>query len=157
LERPHGKVYGPVLPTMSGPFMPFDLRDLLKKTRFPYILWMPQQDFLAFLAEEAKRFPSFRLVMGANVSRLVEDCGAVCGVRYRTAEGWHEGQAKLTVAADGRFSKVRKLCGFQPVTTSSPIELLWFRLPRAAGEPESTGIISPRFGKGGVLLTIDRP
>src|SRR5262245_29203343 len=48
-ERPHAKVYGPVIPTPSGPVTPFDLRDVLK-TRFPYIFWIPQQDFLAFLA-----------------------------------------------------------------------------------------------------------
>src|SRR5947209_16977834 len=35
-QVPHAKVYGPVLPTMSGPVMPFDFRDLLK-TRFPYV------------------------------------------------------------------------------------------------------------------------
>ena len=40
--------------------------------------------------------------------------------------------------------------------TSSPVELLWFRLPRLAGDPEETGIVSPRFGKGQILLMIDR-
>jgi 2-polyprenyl-6-methoxyphenol hydroxylase-like FAD-dependent oxidoreductase len=154
-ERPHVKMLGPTLPGMNDQTLLFDFR-LLLKTRFPYIMWMPQSIFLAFLAEEGQKHPSFRLVMGANVQRLVEEGGGVRGVRYRAADGWHEVRATLTVGADGRFSRVRKLAGFQPMQTSSPIELLWFRLPRLPSDPPGTGIASPRFGKGGILLMIDR-
>ena len=62
----------------------------------------------------------------------------------------------LTVGADGRFSRVRKLSGIKATLTSAPVELLWFRLPRLAGDPQGTGIVSPRFGKGHILLMIDR-
>jgi 2-polyprenyl-6-methoxyphenol hydroxylase-like FAD-dependent oxidoreductase len=34
--------------------------------------------------------------------------------------------------------------------------LLWFRLPQLPGDPPGTGVISPRFGKGGILIMIDR-
>jgi 2-polyprenyl-6-methoxyphenol hydroxylase-like FAD-dependent oxidoreductase len=155
-QLPHVKMYGPTFPTADGPVMLFDFRRLLKKTRFPYIMWMPQPAFLAFLAGEAKQYPAFRLVMGANVQRLIEEGGAVRGVGYRAADGWHDVRATLTVGADGRFSRVRKLAGLRAVQTSSPVELLWFRLPRLAGDPEGTGIVSPRFGKGQILLMIDR-
>jgi 2-polyprenyl-6-methoxyphenol hydroxylase-like FAD-dependent oxidoreductase len=94
--------------------------------------------------------------MGAAVQRLVEEGGAVRGVRYRAADGWHEVRATLTVGADGRFSRVRKLAGIEPVQTSSPVELLWFRLPRLPGDPPGTGIASPRFGTGRILVLIDR-
>jgi 2-polyprenyl-6-methoxyphenol hydroxylase-like FAD-dependent oxidoreductase len=154
-ERPHARMYGPALPAPDGPRMLFDFRRLLK-TRFPYIMWMPQPVFLAFLAEEAARHPSFRLVMGASVQQLVEEDGVVRGVRYRSADGWHEVRATLTVGADGRFSRVRKLAGFEPVPTSSPVELLWFRLPRLPGDPPGSGIASPRFGTGRVMVLIDR-
>jgi 2-polyprenyl-6-methoxyphenol hydroxylase-like FAD-dependent oxidoreductase len=154
-ELPHVKMYGPTFITPAGPFMPFDFRNLLR-TRFPYIMWMPQPRFLEFLAREAERCPSFRLVMGANVQRMVADDGVVRGVRYRMADGWHEVRAPLTVAADGRFSRLRKLAGLRTSRTSAPVELLWFRLPRLAGDPEGTGIVSPRFGPGHVLLMIDR-
>ena len=154
-ERQHVKMYGPALPGSDPPRLLFDLRRLLK-TRFPYIMWMPQPIFLAFLAEEAQKFPSFRLVMGANVQRMVEEDGVVRGVRYRAADGWHEVRAALTVAADGRFSRLRKLAGIQPTQTSAPVELLWFRLPRLPDDPPATGIVSPRFGKGQILLMIDR-
>src|SRR5829696_4995440 len=151
----HVKMYGPTFPTAEGPVMLFDFRRLLK-TRFPYIMWMPQPIFLEFLAKEARKYPSFRLVMGANVRRLIEEDDAVLGVRYRGADGWHEVRASLTVGADGRFSRLRKLGAFTKIQTSSPVELLWFRLPRLSGDPEGTGIVSPRFGKGQILIMIDR-
>ena len=43
------------------------------------------------------------------MQRLLTEEGAVRGVRYRDTGGWHEVRAALTVAADGRFSRVRKL------------------------------------------------
>lgn len=154
-ERQHVKMYGPVLPGAAGPTPLFDFRVLLK-TRFPYLMWMQQSLFLEFLAEEAQKYPSFRLVMGANVQQLIEEDGVVCGVRYRASDGWHAVRATLTVGADGRFSRVRKLAGFVPIQTSSPVELLWFRLPRLPGDPPGTGIVSPRFGPGQIMIMIDR-
>src|SRR5581483_2119165 len=52
-------------------------------TRFPYIMTLPQARLLEVLTDEARRYPDFRLVLGANVQRLVEADGAVRGVRYR--------------------------------------------------------------------------
>ncbi|OLE17759.1 MAG: monooxygenase, partial [Cyanobacteria bacterium 13_1_40CM_2_61_4] len=131
----HVKLYGPTIVAAHGPFTPLDFRRL--STRFPYIMLIPQEKFLDFLAEEARKYPDFRLVMGANVQRLVEEDGVVRGVRYRGAEGWHEVRAPLTVGADGRFSRVRHLAGFQPIKTSPPIHILWFRLPKLPDDPSA--------------------
>lgn len=154
-ERDHVKMYGPILPGTDDQTPLFDFRRLLK-TRFPYTMWMQQSMFLEFLAEEARKYTSFRLVMGANVQQVVEEDGVVGGVRYRASDGWHEVRAALTVGADGRFSRLRKLAGFLPIQTSSPVELLWFRLPRLPDDPPGTGIVSPRFGTGQVMIMIDR-
>jgi 2-polyprenyl-6-methoxyphenol hydroxylase-like FAD-dependent oxidoreductase len=155
-ELPHVKMYGPTFPTPDGrQIMPLDFRKLLK-TRFPYIMWMPQPVFLRFLADEGRKLPAFHLVMGANVQRLIQENGAVRGVAYRGADGWHAVRAPLTVGADGRFSRVRKAAGIRAIQTSSPVELLWFHLPRLPGDPPGTGIVSPRFGRGSNLLMIDR-
>ena len=145
-ERDHVKMYGPTLPGTDDRML-FDFRRLLK-TRFPYVMWMQQSSFLEFIAEEARRYPSFRLVMGANVQGLVELDGVVSGVRYRAADGWHEVRAALTVGADGRFSRVRKLAGFVPTQTSSPVELLWFRLPRLPDDPRGPGRRARDSGRG---------
>lgn len=135
LQIPHVRWYAPTLLTADGPLVPVDFRRL--NTRFPYIAFIPQEKFLDFLAGEAKQYPHFRLVMGANVQRLVEEGGAVRGVRYRGAEGWHEVRALVTVGADGRFSRVRHLAGFTPVKTSPAIHILWFRLPKLPDDPHT--------------------
>jgi 2-polyprenyl-6-methoxyphenol hydroxylase-like FAD-dependent oxidoreductase len=153
-ERPHVKLYGPSIPTVNGPRLLFDFRCL--KTKFPYIMLIHQGRFLEFLTEEARKLPQFHLKMGASVQRLVEEQGAVRGVRYRDADGWHEVRAVLTVGADGRFSRIRHLGGFQAVTTSPPIELLWFRLPRLPADPKGYGGLYPRFIRGHVMFVFDR-
>src|SRR5579864_9059782 len=76
----HVKWYAPAILTADGPFIPIDFRRL--STRFPYIMLIPQEKFLDFLAEEARQYPHFRLVMGAKVQQLVEDNGVIRGVRF---------------------------------------------------------------------------
>src|SRR5258708_6990109 len=114
--------------------------------------FMRQAAFLEFLAVEASRYPSFRLVTGANVRELIEDAGVVRGVRYQAADGWHEVRALLTVGADGRFSRLRQLSKLPaPIKTSPPIDILWFRLSKQAGDPE--GIVGGfRMGRGLIML-----
>jgi len=123
------------------------------KVKYPYIAVLPQADFLRFITEEAKRYPNFQLVMGAQVDELIEEEGRVCGVRYRGTDGWYEVRAALTVAADGRFSRIRKLAGFEPITTSPPMDVLWFRLSR---KPTDTDDTFGRFGKQLILVLINR-
>jgi 2-polyprenyl-6-methoxyphenol hydroxylase-like FAD-dependent oxidoreductase len=131
---PHGKVREMRLRTKTRTFTLGDLRRL--NTSFPYVLVVPQAQLLELLTEEVKKYPHFRLVMSANVQRLVEADGAVRGVRYRDADGrWHEVRAGLTVAADGRFSKIRHLAGIEPVRTAPPMDVVWFRLPKRSGDP----------------------
>lgn len=125
------------------------------KTRYPYITLIPQAQFLECITEETKRYPNFRLVMGARAEKLIEEDGYIHGVQYRAQDGWHELRAVLTVGADGRFSRVRKLAGFEPVKNSAPMDVLWFRLPRQAGDPEGTdGKLG--VGQGHVFVQFDR-
>src|SRR5947209_5212796 len=111
------------------------------------------KDFLAFVVEEAKRYPSFELKMGARVEGLIEEGGVVRGVRYEDREGGHELRAALTVGADGRGSRVRHLGGFELRKTSPPMDILWFRVPRLEGDPEG-GVAF--FGGGHCLVMLDR-
>lgn len=99
-------------------------------TPFPYMMIMPQARFLELLAEEAARYPHFKLVLGAHVDHLLDEDGAIRGVGYRSGDSRGEVRAALTVATDGRFSRVRKLAALEPVSQSGPMEVIWFRLPR---------------------------
>ncbi len=150
-ELPHVKVYGPVIPTARGPIRPFDLRSL--KTKFPYIMFMQQSIFLKFLTEEASKFPSFRLIMGASVQRLMEDSGHVRGVCYKGDDGWHGVRAALTVGADGRFSRLRHLAGFEPIQTSATLELLQFRLPHLSAETDESKLLHENSDARALVVT----
>jgi 2-polyprenyl-6-methoxyphenol hydroxylase-like FAD-dependent oxidoreductase len=151
----HAKIYGPTLRVANSSFTPVDFRRL--KTRFPYIFLVPQAKFLEFLAAEASKYPDFHLMMGANVEQLIEEDGQVQGVRYLSADGMHEVRASLTVGADGRFSRVRHLAGFEPIKTSAPMDILWFRLPHIPGDlPEVEGRVLGGFGAGRMLAVFDR-
>jgi 2-polyprenyl-6-methoxyphenol hydroxylase-like FAD-dependent oxidoreductase len=97
---------------------------------------IPQTKFLEFIAGQASKYPEFRLKMTANVESLIEENGSVRGVRYLSTDGWHEIRATLTVGADGRFSKVRHLAGFEMIKTSPPMDILWFRLPHLSEDPQ---------------------
>jgi 2-polyprenyl-6-methoxyphenol hydroxylase-like FAD-dependent oxidoreductase len=151
LELRHTEARRFTIQTVSGPFTPVDFSRV--KTKFPYITVMPQTNFLEFIIGEAQRYPNFRLVMEARVRELVEEDGVVRGVRYEAEDGSHEVRALLTVGADGRGSRVRRLAGFEPVKTSPPMDVLWFKLPREEGDPE--GLIG-RFGRGHIAVMLDR-
>src|SRR5918998_2505418 len=151
LELRHSKVSSFTIQTDDGPLTPAPLSRL--KTKFPYITIMPQTSFLEFIVEEAKKYPNFRLSMGARVWELVEEDGAVRGVRYEDEDGRHEVRAALTVGADGRGSRVRRLAGIEPVKSSPPMDVLWFKLPREPGDPE--GLVG-RFGRGHFAVMLDR-
>jgi 2-polyprenyl-6-methoxyphenol hydroxylase-like FAD-dependent oxidoreductase len=152
----HVKIYGPTIRTANTPFTPIDFRRL--KSRFPYIMLIPQTKFLEFLAAKAKKYPEFSLRMVANVETLIEEEGEVRGVRYLGTDGWHEVRALLTVGADGRFSKVRRLAGFEPIKSSPPMDILWFRLPHLPGDDsgEDPGRVRGGLGRGRLLGVIDR-
>jgi 2-polyprenyl-6-methoxyphenol hydroxylase-like FAD-dependent oxidoreductase len=153
-ELRHSKIFGPTLQTDDGPFTPVDLRRL--KTKYPYILLVPQKLLLEMLTQEAGKLANFRLLMGANVTELIEENGIIRGVRYQVDGVLHEMRATLTVGADGRFSRVRHLAGITPIGTSPPMDVLWFRLPRFPEDPEAPGGAFGGFAKGHIVGGFDR-
>lgn len=150
----HNKIYGPTLATTEGPFTPVDLRNL--RSKFPYILLVPQKNLLEMLTQEAAKLAGFQLRMGANVTELIEEDGTVKGVRYQSDDGIHEVRATLTVGADGRFSRVRTLGGFTPISTSPPMDVLWFRLPHFPEDAFAQGGIFGGIGRGHMVIGLDR-
>lgn len=152
LALPHRKA--PVLRglTDAGWVTVADLRTL--PGRYQYIAFAAQWDFLNLLAEHARRYPHFTLRMNAEVTGLLRDGERIAGVRYRADNG-HSGEvrAALTVAADGRSSAVCAAAGLAPVRYGAPMDVLWFRLPRTADDPDET---FGRLGDGRMLVLINR-
>jgi 2-polyprenyl-6-methoxyphenol hydroxylase-like FAD-dependent oxidoreductase len=118
----------------------------------PFIALMPQWDFLNFLAEQARRHPTFHLRTQAEVTGLIEDAGRVVGVRAKTPGGALEVRAQLVVGADGRNSIIRERSGLQVEDFGAPMDVLWFRLSRKPGESAT----SLRFDSGKIVVMIDR-
>lgn len=114
---------------------------------------MPQWDFLNFIAEKAKSYPTFHLRMEAEVTDLLIENGRVVGVRAKTPEGPLEVRADLVVGADGRRSIVREKAGLEVIDLGAPIDVLWMRISRHADYPKQT---LGRFRAGKLLVTLDR-
>ena len=122
-------------------------------TRCQFVAFMPQWDFLNFLATHARSYPQFELRMEAEVIGLAMENGRVTGVRARTPSGALEVRASLVVGADGRSSTVREQAGLEVVDFGAPIDVLWFRLPKRAGDPaQAFGFV----GAGQFMVMIDR-
>ncbi|MBB3019420.1 2-polyprenyl-6-methoxyphenol hydroxylase-like FAD-dependent oxidoreductase [Microvirga lupini] len=122
-------------------------------TRCKFIVFMPQWEFLDFLADRAREYPHFHLRMLAEVTGLIEEQGRVAGVRVSTPQGHLEVRADLVVAADGRRSVVRERAGLEILDLGAPMDVLWMRVSRHPGDP---GQLLGRIEAGQMLVMIDR-
>ncbi|MBI1213511.1 MAG: FAD-dependent oxidoreductase [Alphaproteobacteria bacterium] len=122
-------------------------------TRCKFVAFMPQWDFLDFVAEQARKRKTFRLLMETEGLDLLRDGERVTGVRARGPDGEVEIKAPLTVAADGRHSTIRAASGLQVMDFGAPMDVLWLRLSKRPGEKsESFGRAIP----GRLIILIDR-
>jgi 2-polyprenyl-6-methoxyphenol hydroxylase-like FAD-dependent oxidoreductase len=151
LKLPHSKVSAVQIQTTSGQTLRVSLERVPSK--FPFIAFMPQWDFLEFMTTHAMRFPSFTLLRSAEVIDLLHQDGRVAGVRYRDESGEHDLAATLTVGADGRSARTREAANLPRLETSPPIDVFWFRLPRRADE---VAAVFGRIGAGVLLVMLDR-
>jgi len=118
-----------------------------------FVMFIPQWDFLNYLADHARRFPGFRLLMATEARELIIEDGRVTGLRAIANGEEMVIRADLTVAADGRGSILREQSGCAVIDAGAPIDALWLRLSKKAGDQSET------FGNvvaGGILVAIDR-
>jgi 2-polyprenyl-6-methoxyphenol hydroxylase-like FAD-dependent oxidoreductase len=147
LERPHDKVHD-VTGLIGGQAL--RLADLSRfDPRWNFIAMMPQWEFLDFVADEARLYPNFKLRMGTEATDLIWYDGRVVGVLC----GEEEIRANLVIAADGRTSRLRDKAGLPVSDLGAPMDIFWFRLPKArTPENRTTGI----FDSGRIIAMIDR-
>jgi 2-polyprenyl-6-methoxyphenol hydroxylase-like FAD-dependent oxidoreductase len=146
LARPHNRIDTAQL-NLAGRYWTIgDLSDL--RTPAPLIAMMPQWDFLDFLRDEARAFPGFKLEMTTPVESFVEESGAITGVRLADARVL---RARLTIAADGRSSIIRKMLPVENL--GAPMDVLWFRISKSAREK---GGLLGSVQRGRLLVMIDR-
>jgi len=151
LQRPHSEVPQIVGQIGDETFPLADFSHLPTKCKF--LAFMPQWDFLDFIKEHAATYPTFKLLMDAEVTDLIETGNSVVGVRAKTPEGDLEIRADLVVGADGRHSIVRERAGLEIESLGAPIDVLWFRLSRKPDDPaQALG----RFVAGKIMVMLNR-
>jgi 2-polyprenyl-6-methoxyphenol hydroxylase-like FAD-dependent oxidoreductase len=151
LKIPHQQ-----LQKMDGRFGDTSIRiaDLSRlKIKYPFIAFMPQWDFLNFLRESGKRFASLKVMMNADATDLIRSGAAVKGVKATTPDGPVEIHADLTIGCDGRHSVVRERANLPVKEIGAPMDVLWFRAGKGAGETES---VFARVETGKMMVTFDR-
>ncbi|MGE0254098.1 MAG: FAD-dependent oxidoreductase [Alphaproteobacteria bacterium] len=151
LALPHQKAHGLAAQVGARHFRIADFSHL--PVRCPYIAFMPQWDFLDFLAGIAARYPTFALHRRAEVTGLIEADGRVAGLRAATPDGDLAVRADLVIGADGRHSAVRAAAGLAVQAVGAPMDVLWFRLSRRPDDPDET---MGRFDAGSICVLIDR-
>lgn len=151
LKLPHQR-----LQTMDGLFggTPVRIADLRRlRTKYPFIAFMPQWDFLNFLREAGKRFASLKVMMSTEAVDLIRRGETIAGVRAKTPEGPVDIEADLTIACDGRHSTVRERAGLGVEEIGAPMDVLWFRAGR---KPDETENVFARIEPGKMMITFDR-
>ncbi len=118
-----------------------------------YIAFMPQWDFLDFLADHARRYEGFHLMLKTEATGLIERDGVVAGVQAMTESGPVEIAAPLVVGCDGRHSTIRARAGFRVEDLGAPMDVLWMRISRRPGDDED---VMGRFDAGRILVMINR-
>ena len=121
--------------------------------RCKFLAFMPQWDFLNFLAERARAYPGFQLEMASEVTGLTFDGERVTGVRVRTPAGVREVSADLVVGSDGRESTVRAAAALPSIEFGAPMDVLWMRISRRPSDP---GQLLGRVDYGQIFVMIDR-
>jgi 2-polyprenyl-6-methoxyphenol hydroxylase-like FAD-dependent oxidoreductase len=151
LKLPHQR-----LQKMDGLFggTPVRIADLGRlRTKYPFIAFMPQWDFLNFLREAGKRFTSLKVMMNMEAVDLIRRGDTIAGVRAKTPDGIIDIEADLTIACDGRHSTVRERAGLSVEEIGAPMDVLWFRAGR---EPDETENVFARVEPGKMMITFDR-
>ncbi|MFB6449182.1 FAD-dependent oxidoreductase [Bradyrhizobium tunisiense] len=151
LKLPHQR-----LQKMDGLFggTPVRIADLSRlHTRYPFIAFMPQWDFLNFLREAGRRFASLEVMMCTEAVDLIRRGEAIAGVRAKTPDGLIDIEADLTIACDGRHSTVRERAGLAVEEIGAPMDVLWFRAGR---KPDETENVFARVEPGKMMITFDR-
>ncbi|XXN66464.1 FAD-dependent oxidoreductase (plasmid) [Enterobacter ludwigii] len=101
-----------------------------------FIAFMPQWDFLNFLAKKAAQFPGFTLLQSTAFDDFIYENGAISGVQTLQGNERHIIRTSLVIGADGRQSQVKAKAGLSGKSFGSPRDVLWFRLEKHPDDPQ---------------------
>src|SRR6202049_1700369 len=151
LRRPHQEVRELAGQIGNETVTIADFTTLQSHARF--VALMPQWDFLNFIAEKARAYPTFHLRTQAEVTDLIEENNRIAGIRAKTPQGELEIRAGLTIGADGRHSVVRERAKLEIMNFGTPMDGMCMRISRKPTDPGQT------FGhieSGKILVLLNR-
>ncbi|NDL61876.1 FAD-dependent oxidoreductase [Acerihabitans arboris] len=104
-------------------------------TRCKFMAFMPQWEFLNFLANHAEALPGFTLLRSTTARELLNADGRVCGVVAAGTDGTPlRIHAALVVGTDGRQSMVRAAASLPVREFGAPRDVVWIKLPKQSGD-----------------------
>ena len=151
LARPHDEVHEVTAEFGKDRFVVGDFTRL--PTRCKFMVFMPQWEFLDFIAAEARKLPTFHLFMEAEVTELLARGKRIIGVQVRTPDDAGDITANLVIGADGRRSTVRDKSGLKVMDIGAPFDVLWMRLPAEPGDPHEP---VARIVAGNLFIMLNR-
>ncbi|MET3075915.1 FAD-dependent oxidoreductase [Pantoea leporis] len=101
-----------------------------------FIAFMPQWDFLNFLAKKAAEFPGFTLLQSTEFDDFIYENGVISGVKTLQGNEPHITRTALVIGADGRNSQVKAKAGLTGKSFGAPRDVLWFRLEKHPDDPQ---------------------
>jgi 2-polyprenyl-6-methoxyphenol hydroxylase-like FAD-dependent oxidoreductase len=101
-----------------------------------FIAFMPQWDFLNFLAKKAAEFPGFTLLQSTAFNDFIYENGVISGVKTLQGNEPHIIRTALVIGADGRNSQVKAKAGLTGKSFGAPRDVLWFRLEKHPDDPQ---------------------
>jgi 2-polyprenyl-6-methoxyphenol hydroxylase-like FAD-dependent oxidoreductase len=151
LQRPHQKV-GQLSGQIGDSMVRIaDFSHL--PTHCKFIAFMPQWDFLDFLADHASTYAGFKLLMEAEATDLLLREGKVVGVTVQGPAGQIQVEADLVVGTDGRHSLTRSKGDLTVLNIGAPMDVLWMRITRQPADPDQT---LGRIESGRMFVMINR-
>ena len=122
--------------------------------RCKFMAFMPQWDFLTFLATQAEKLPGFTLLRSTRARHLWVEADRIQGIIAQGPGGERlHIRAGLVVGTDGRQSMVRQAAGLPRREFGSPRDVVWFHVPK---EPEDAKIDSGHGGPKKNFIMLDR-
>lgn len=100
-----------------------------------FIAFMPQWDFLNFLALQAGQFANFTLLQSCTFDDFIYQGSQIAGASLQKAGSPLDIQANLVIGCDGRHSKVREKAGLTGQSFGAPRDVVWFQLDKRDTDP----------------------
>jgi 2-polyprenyl-6-methoxyphenol hydroxylase-like FAD-dependent oxidoreductase len=114
-------------------FLTLDI-DRVLPAGMQFIRILAQPHLLEMLVRKSADYQGFNLLRGVLVREPMVDGGRAYGVRYRDGDGVdRELAADYVIAADGRYSTLRRALGLELAGGQQAFDVVWCKVPRPTG------------------------